>query len=787
MAKKNRKQQNGPQAQNKPLGPVQPALSEFEAKLEAALIEKAKVESEFPEDVPQQVDEVLSDAKLVDAESPVVTSGVPSPPASTAELSKLVATAVKLTEEAKRNNERAKNWSARANAMEESWNKKTKEIAENENDLKTRKEALFIEERDFQTKKEVLMKLQADAEAGFIARRTELLTGLEEEIRKYSARYLEHDRKIQEELQASEKALEEKRIKINEEKQLAEEGLRESRREIEAELRKVQWLRQDLEDEKNAWKERVEQEVTRGIAEYVTELETLRQANVDQRAKILSLVESQKSVGNRSASDMAIEIENLRKVIDSLQTQLADAPSIVERNQLKKIQSENDRLFQELERIQQENQALHLRAGKASIGVAELESLRDQREAWKTRELGYRARLDELKSDIEEYTAKVNDRAVFPACSDMDNNEFLQKSPTIRHTNELDLKVFASDVRNLIGTTKLFYRPEDIRSFIGGLAACRLHILQGISGTGKTSLPLAFARVMQWGSDLSEVQSGWRDRNDLLGYFNTFEKKFYESSVLKALYKANCPAYENLPFFIILDEMNLSHPEHYFADFLSALEQRKDDKSVSLLTSPLAEGDGPVRLIDKGQRLRIPPNVWFIGTANQDETTKDFADKTYDRSHIMEFPRHREQFNPERPNIPVGKISFEQMQSAFNQATEQHSASAEEAIRILDGKLRSPLEDLDIGWGNRLESQLKCYVPVLVACGGSVSEGLDTILAHKLLRKIKGRFDISADELSKLKSRITSVWSEQPGLRSGRPDRSNDLLTNELRRLGNKS
>jgi len=787
MAKKNKKQQIYNQNLNKPLGPVQPTLNEFEAKLEAMLIEKEKVESEFPEDIPQPLDEGSSAAKLVDSESPVVNSGVPEPPVSTGDLSRLITMAVKLTEEAKRNNERAKKWSVNASAMEESWNKKTKEIADIENDLKTRKAALLADEKEYHTKREELMKLQADAEAGFIARRTELLTGLEEEIRKYSARYLEHDRTIQEQLQASDKALEEKRIKINEEKQLAEEGLRESRRTIESELRQVQWLRQDLEDEKKAWKERVEQEVTRGISEFVVELDMLRQTNTDQRAKILSLEESLKSVGNRSASDMAIQIENQKKMIDSLETQLADVPDIEERNRSKKLQSKNDQLSQELEKIQQENQALHIRAGKASIGVAELESLRDQREVWKTRELGYRARLDELKSDIEEYTAKVNDRAIFPACSDMDRDEFLQKPPVIRKVKKLDLKVFTSDVRNLIGTMDLFYRPEDIRSFIGGLAACRLHILQGISGTGKTSLPLAFAKVMQWGSDLSEVQSGWRDRNDLLGYFNTFEKKFYESSILKALYKANCLGYENLPFFIILDEMNLSHPEHYFADFLSALEQRKDDKSVALLTSPLAEGDGPVRLIDRGQRLRVPPNVWFIGTANQDETTKDFADKTYDRAHIMEFPRHREQFSPERPNIPAGIISFEQMQDAFDQAIQQHSTSGEEAIRILDGKLRSPLEDLDIGWGNRLETQIRRYVPVLVACGGSVSEGLDTILAHKLLRKVKGRFDISADELSKLKSRIASVWSEHPGLKSARPDRSNDLITVELRRLGNKS
>jgi hypothetical protein len=606
MAKKNRKQQGGQPSPIKSSGTNQPALNELEAKLEAALSEKIKVESEFPKEISESVIEDSSSGELVDSEPSVAASGVTSATESTAELSKMIATVTKLTEEAKRNNERAKTWSARANTLEESWNKKTKQIAEDESDLKSRKESLIVEEKELQTKKEGLMKLQADAEAGFIARRTELLAGLEEQIGKYSARFLEHDRKIQEELQASEEALDKKRAAIVEEKLLAEESLRELRKSVEADSRKAQWLREDLEDEKKSWKERVDQSVKNGISEFESELEELRKSNGEQRAKILALEASQKSVGNRLASDMADEIENHKKAIDSLNAQLAKAPSIEEQNRAKKLQSENDRLFQELERIQQENQVLHLRAGKASIGIAELESLRDQRNAWETRELGYRARLDELKADIEEYTAKVNDKDIFPACSDMDRDETLQKLPVIRRSDDINLKVFASEVRQLIGSTGLFYRSEDVRSFIGGLAACRLHILQGISGTGKTSLPLAFSKVMQWGSDLCEVQSGWRDRNDLLGYFNTFEKKFYESDFLKAIYRASTPAYKNLPFFIVLDEMNLSHPEHYFADFLSALEKRTDEKSVSLPNAPLAN-NGPACLIDKGRRIPIQP------------------------------------------------------------------------------------------------------------------------------------------------------------------------------------
>jgi predicted kinase len=69
----------------------------------------------------------------------------------------------------------------------------------------------------------------------------------------------------------------------------------------------------------------------------------------------------------------------------------------------------------------------------------------------------------------------------------------------------------------------------------------RLHLLQGISGTGKTSLPIAFASAIGAGCKAIEVQAGWRDRQDLIGHYNAFEKKFYESEFLLALYRAGCP------------------------------------------------------------------------------------------------------------------------------------------------------------------------------------------------------------------------------------------------------
>jgi hypothetical protein len=783
MGKKNKRPQNTQPKQVTPVAPSQPSQNELAAKLEAAIADNAKVEAEIPDEItlPDMAKDSLSHTDKSEPNDHPKESIGSEPSAS--DILKLQKAWEKAIEEANRNNERAKKWSEQAKSLEESWLLKSRVLGESERELKSRKESLASEETKLQEEKEKLIKLQAEAEAGFISRRAELLADLEEEIRKYSSRFLEHDRKIQNELKDAEEGLDKKRAEIAEEKSKADAEIQQLRMQVRAEQRKAQWLSEELEQEKNDWQKRVDEQVERRISQYIGEMEELKNTNSQQREEILGLKAEQKAVGNRPAADLVREIETHKKTIDSLNAQLANSLAADERSRLKQLQEENDLLHQQLEQIQQKNTALQTQATKASIGIAELENLRDQRAAWECRELGYRARLDELKSDIEEYTAKVNEKDVFPACSDMDRDDALQKLPVIRRTDEIKLKVFATEIQQLIGSSGLFYRQEDIRSFMGGLAACRLHILQGISGTGKTSLPLAFAKVMQWGSDLCEVQSGWRDRNDLLGYFNTFEKKFYESDFLKALYRASTPAYRHLPFFIVLDEMNLSHPEHYFADFLSALEKRDEEKSVSLPNAPLADS-GPAGLIDRGRKMPIPPNVWFIGTANQDETTKDFADKTYDRSHIMEFPRHRAQFDPKLPNIPPGKISFEQLQVAFGTAVKQHARMAEECIRILDGKLRRPLEDMEIGWGNRLEAQLRRYIPVLVACGGDISEGLDSILSRKLLRKLKGRFDLSPDDMVKLRNTISSVWDNETQLKSGIPEHSVGLIETELRRLG---
>ena len=225
--------------------------------------------------------------------------------------------------------------------------------------------------------------------------------------------------------------------------------------------------------------------------------------------------------------------------------------------------------------------------------------------------------------------------------------------------------------------------------------------------------------------------------------------------------------------------MNLSHPEQYFSDLLSTLELPADDQRLELMTHSVAAAPA---LLDDGGKLRIPPNVWFVGTANHDETTMNFAPKTYDRSHVMEFPHRPQRFDFEKPPFRQ-PVSFSALQSAFRAARQEHGDAANEAIKFLDSKIRDRIKtDFDVGWGPRLERQMRRYVPVVVAAGGTVGEATDHMLAMRLLRKIDNRHDNRPQHVEALKQRIRESW---PVLdEKSEPTKSMALLDSELRRLG---
>ena len=187
-------------------------------------------------------------------------------------------------------------------------------------------------------------------------------------------------------------------------------------------------------------------------------------------------------------------------------------------------------------------------------------------------------------------------------------------------------------------------------------------------------------------------------------------------------------------------------------------------------------------LLQNGRTLPLPGNVWFVGTANHDETTKDFADKTYDRAHVMELPRHREFFKPKRSKARP-PVSLTALQGAFSAAQGLYQKQATDAYRFVDGSFADILgRRFRVGWGNRLERQMLDFVPVVLAGGGTLTEAVDHVLSTKLLRKIRDRHDTRPEDLEALRIAVEDAW---PRLRSeGEPLKSKEIIRSELRRLG---
>ena len=273
---------------------------------------------------------------------------------------------------------------------------------------------------------------------------------------------------------------------------------------------------------------------------------------------------------------------------------------------------------------------------------------------------------------------------------------------------------------------KLYYTEDTIRLYFAGMATSKIIILEGISGTGKTSLPYAMGKFFRNNAAIISVQPSWRDRAELIGYFNEFTKKFNETDFLSSLYE--CTWRED-PNFIVLDEMNLARIEYYFADFLSMMEMPDiAEWKIDLIAAP--QPSDPQN-ISYG-KLLVPQNVWFVGTANNDDSTFTITDKVYDRAVALALNHKASYFDA--PMTESFNCSSSYLQILFDKAHAEFSISEENLNKIkdLDAFIR---EKFKIQFGNRIMKQLKLFVPVYIACGGTEISGIDFIVQSKILRK----------------------------------------------------
>ena len=332
---------------------------------------------------------------------------------------------------------------------------------------------------------------------------------------------------------------------------------------------------------------------------------------------------------------------------------------------------------------------------------------------------------EEEESKEEENVSNLDSRFSKLTLVDQEYAKYKQKD----YKNTFTLPEFCHGFRHFAASKLgLYYSEKMIRLFVSAIASTKLVILQGISGTGKTSISLAWGKYVKHPSCVASVQPSWRDRTDIFGYLNEFTKKFNETDFLSYLYTAG---YTDEIYTVILDEMNLARVEYYFAEMLSILEMHNTSEWKIEIVQSSWPSD-PKRLI--GGKLQIPPNCWYIGTINNDDSTFMVTDKVYDRAMPIDINEKGVPFNFEQTEAL--DVNYSYLDGIFNKAMVDYAMSDEtnQKIEEMDDYT---IKHFRVAFGNRIVKHMRKFVPVYVACGGDEIEAVDYFMAKKVLRKFE--------------------------------------------------
>lgn len=594
-----------------------------------------------------------------------------------------------------------------------------------------------------------------------------------------------------------------------------EADLQETKRKLNREKRFVEDEKEEIEELKEdlqARKSRYDAANPTKIAALETELE-------DERSKYSTLQDRYHELQKR--------LESLQVLMDTVKTEIEDPENgvrIASMNEivsaLQELRGKYERLVsvyerypddaaiakledeaQRAEQLERANEALEQERNKyreeviaARNATKELEIVKQEVEA--TNALNEHL-LQELESHKTALESRTGDTCPSLTKVDIETETDDFKADIVKRTQKPELKTLkevVSHVRNFAGSRpveeQLYYTDDDIRAFLAGMSVSRLIILQGMSGTGKSSLPRIFSEAISGFNRLIPVESSWRDRNELLGYYNDFNKKFNAKSFTIELYRSSKNRCQPIPTFIVLDEMNLARIEYYFSDFLAILQEPDQDKwlielvSSDMRTLPMElpetvkakmqkeapsiysiwekiersrQGDlktetsdedkeqltayldklgqltGAKSLID-GRKIKVTDNIWFVGTANRDESTFEISDKVYDRAQVVSLNRKGVSEGNYTP-VNAKYISVDKLDALFQDAItkNKYKEKVVERLNDLDSVL---MEQFDLSFGNRIVTQTINFVGVFTAAGGTLENALDYQISTKILRKV---------------------------------------------------
>ena len=421
----------------------------------------------------------------------------------------------------------------------------------------------------------------------------------------------------------------------------------------------IQFKERDLEQRYNNLEDTVEERVTNCYETLQAEIQRLRESLRIQTELVGAFDQLKRMLGDKDPAEAVRELNSKTDELTRLREELATRPTEEMRDRYEKLEREAkeqkeraEQLDKKLEQnktavaqtaelrrknseLQLDNDLLSQRAerweGAANEAQAELKRLRNSYEC--------PAEVEARYKDIE---APLISADKVPKPVNLDKDQPSVKSDSV----DVDEISWLDGIGNACDKYGLHFPKRILYAFHTALKTAEwspLTILAGVSGTGKSELPRLYSHFGGLYFESLSVQPNWDSKESLLGFFNSIDNKFDAQPVLRFLAQSqkecsgDYPGLKDAVCMVLLDEMNLAHPELYFAEFLSKLELRRgmEKDKVPNLTVNIGAGLPPYQ-------LPLGRNVLWTGTMNQDETTKSLSDKVLDRSIVIHFPRPTE-------------------------------------------------------------------------------------------------------------------------------------------------
>lgn len=318
----------------------------------------------------------------------------------------------------------------------------------------------------------------------------------------------------------------------------------------------------------------------------------------------------------------------------------------------------------------------------------------------------------------------------------------------VLNTSGLDEKGIIDVVINYIKGQGYVYSDELIKNFYLSLKSKPFVILAGVSGTGKSRLVKLFADAIGAEYRLISVRPDWADGSDLFGHTN-LGGNFVEGKLLQYIREAD--THKDKSYLVCLDEMNLARVEYYFSDVLSIIEtrHRQGNEITTDVVFETKDISGNLK------QIRLPENLYIVGTVNMDETTFPFSKKVLDRANTIEFSEVNFQQQPSGTIVPLTGIDNTFLKSNYCNLSEARAVDNDFVNKISNEltEINKKLAEANLQIGYRVRDEICYYMlnNIKDATGTEVHLIKDyEAFAYELLQKILPRIQGSGDRIKEI-------------------------------------